>query len=166
MVSAMPLSAVACANYIMSLCRDYVGRQPRRLSKITIRFCTAMIPMIGAIVVSNLVDVLKYGGLAGYFSTFIVPALLVVESRRKCLRIFAPKSRYCLARSYNWQSKDRGDPDSLVSWDYREARLSHTDFSATGYSGILSSSVVVWLVLAFSCIAILTTVISMVVPAS
>lgn len=168
MLSAMPLSAVACSNYIISLCKASGSGEPSMATKRVVRFCVVMVPLICAIGVSNLVEVLKYGGLAGYLSTFIIPGLLVLKSRKVCQQVFLSKQGHVEER----KSKDSvaSSLEVVVLWDELKGVASVcerdilSDVTSTPYTSILSRKLVVWTVLAFSMVATASTIASILLP--
>ena len=55
---------------------------------LAIKFFSAIIPILIAMAVSNLVTVLKYVGLMGFILCFVVPILLQLRSQWVCRRVF------------------------------------------------------------------------------
>ena len=92
MCSNYPLNNHPLANNIYSTFfeHDTCRKQLRcdRLLKVFIRLFTAIIPILAAFGVSNLVEILKYTGLSGFVLSFIFPALLQLQSIRVCKRTF------------------------------------------------------------------------------
>ena len=60
------------------------------LLQLVIKFISAVIPIAAALLISNLVYVLKYAGLAGFFISFFFPTALQLSSIWKCSKIFLP----------------------------------------------------------------------------
>ena len=59
-----------------------------RLLKPLIRLFAAIIPLLVAFGVSNLVTALQYAGLTGFILSFIFPTALQLQSIRVCKRVF------------------------------------------------------------------------------
>ena len=59
-----------------------------RLLKPLIRLIAAIIPLLVAFGVSNLVTALQYAGLTGFILSFIFPTALQLQSIRVCKRVF------------------------------------------------------------------------------
>jgi hypothetical protein len=93
-ISAYPLTIHAISNNIfMIIC----GRDTSRKSKhptrdgilqYTIKFLSAILPIVAALFVSNLVYVLKYAGITGFFICFLFPTALQLRSIWVCSKEF------------------------------------------------------------------------------
>ena len=92
LISAYPLIATTLSNnlYSVLMCRDTseaVDNWRNRFGKLIFRFCTAFIPIIGALFVSNLVSVLHLAGLFAFISQFAVPIMCQYQSKRLCSKL-------------------------------------------------------------------------------
>lgn len=67
--------------------------------KLFIRLFTAIVPILAAFGVSNLVEILKYTGLSGFILSFIFPTLLQLQSIRVCKKTFLGKCTVQMASS-------------------------------------------------------------------
>ena len=94
MSSAYPLVVHTVANniYTVLLCRDTSkkSKTPKRdfLLQIVIKFIFSILPIAAALLISNLVYVLKYAGLMGFFISFFFPTALQLSSTWKCSKEF------------------------------------------------------------------------------
>ena len=93
-ISAYPLTIHAIANNIFMILG---GRDTSRKSKhptrdcilhYTIRFVCAVLPIVAALFISNLVYVLKYAGMTGFVICFLFPTALQLRSIWVCSREF------------------------------------------------------------------------------
>ena len=97
-VSAFPLTTHAISNNIfMLVCGRDTSRKskhPKRDSLIyfTIKLVSAVLPIVAALFISNLIYVLKYGGTSSFFICFIFPTALQLASTWVCCKTFAPQS--------------------------------------------------------------------------
>lgn len=60
--------------------------------QILIKFITAVLPIAAAMLISNLVYVLKYAGLMGFFIAFFFPTALQLSSTWKCSKVFGTRA--------------------------------------------------------------------------
>jgi hypothetical protein len=94
--SAYPLVVHTISNniYTTLFCRDTSrkSKTPKLdfLLQLLIKFVSAVLPIAAALFVSNLVYVLKYAGLTGFFISFFFPTALQLSSIWKCSKIFPP----------------------------------------------------------------------------
>ena len=87
-----PLSYHALANniYAVFVARD-IGKPKHRFEWIirpTLRFFIAVLPIVPALFISNLVYVLGYTGLSGFAICLLFPAALQLQSQRVCKKLF------------------------------------------------------------------------------
>ena len=82
--------------YTTLFCRDTSRRSitPKRdfVLQLVIKLISASLPIAAALLVSNLVYVLKYAGLTGFFISFFFPTALQLSSIWRCSREFPPLS--------------------------------------------------------------------------
>lgn len=92
--SAYPLVVHTISNniYTTIFCRDTSrkSKSPKLdfLLQLGIKFISASLPIAAALFVSNLVYVLKYAGLTGFFISFFFPTALQLSSIWKCSKVF------------------------------------------------------------------------------
>ena len=60
--------------------------------QLVIKFIAASLPIAAALLVSNLVYILKYAGLTGFFISFFFPTALQLSSIWRCSKEFPPHS--------------------------------------------------------------------------
>lgn len=100
--------------YLTLLCRDTSkkSKTPRLdfALQLFIKFMVAILPIAAAMLVSNLVYVLKYAGLMGFFISFFFPTALQLSSMWKCSKVFATQT-------------GSGATPPLVSGDTRACQL-------------------------------------------
>lgn len=97
-VSAYPLMTHTVVNnvYIIIVGRDTSIQPPSEkkwrdfILRISLRLVIAIIPILAAFGVANLVYVLKYAGLMGFNVCFFFPTMLQLRSIYVCQRTFAP----------------------------------------------------------------------------
>lgn len=164
--SNYPLNNHPLANNIYSTffghgtCRKQHGCE--RLLKLFIRLFTAIVPILAAFGVSNLVEILKYTGLTGFILSFIFPTLLQLQSIRVCKKTFLGKFTVQMASSvtvadsseykgsdatanavnaevdHSLQDKKSLNESSLYMTPYSSRILSHPiSVSIIGVTGIL-----------------------------
>ena len=88
-----PLNIVPIASNIYSVfqkdaCKNGNDRCDRTLTFL-IKLFAAVVPILIAFGVSNLVDVLVYSGLSGFILGFVFPAVLQLQSTRVCKKVFS-----------------------------------------------------------------------------
>ena len=94
--SAYPLVIHTIANniYTTLFCRDTSrkSKTPKLdfLLLLVIKFISAVLPIAAALFVSNLIYVLKYAGLIGFFISFFFPTALQLSSIWRCSKVFPP----------------------------------------------------------------------------
>jgi hypothetical protein len=93
--SAYPLVVHTISNNIFTVlfCRDTSkkSKTPKLdfILHLFIKLVSAVIPIAAALLISNLVYVLKYAGLTGFFISFFFPTALQLSSTWKCSRVFS-----------------------------------------------------------------------------
>ena len=92
LISGYPLVATTLSNnlYSVLMCRDTSEVVPglrNRFVKLIFRLCIALIPIIGALFISNLVSVLRLAGLFAFISQFAVPIACQYQSKRLCNKL-------------------------------------------------------------------------------
>ena len=94
MCSAYPLGIHTISNNIYTVLfgRDtsHEPKHPRLdcLLQFVIKLFSALLPIVAALFISNLVYILKYAGLTGFFICFFFPTALQLSSIRVCSREF------------------------------------------------------------------------------
>ena len=94
MISIYPLIVLTMVNNLYIV---VFGKDSAEASKtwktffflLVMKFTAALLPIIVALAVSNLVTVLKFTGLAGIFLAFFFPTLLEISSEWVCRKKFA-----------------------------------------------------------------------------
>ncbi len=94
--SAYPLVVHTITNniYTVLMGRDSSKSAKHRFGKydlliqLTMRFLVAILPIMAALFVSNLVYVLKYAGMIGFGMCFFFPTALQLQSQFVCKRLF------------------------------------------------------------------------------
>lgn len=95
--SAYPLVVHTITNNIYTVVtgRDSSKKAKHRfgrydlLIQLVMRFFAAVIPIVAALFVSNLVQVLKYAGIMGFWMCFFFPTALQLQSQRVCKKLFS-----------------------------------------------------------------------------
>lgn len=107
-VSAYPLMVHTVVNnfYIIIVGRDSSKPTSGRYRwldfalRITLRLIVAIVPILASMGVANLIYVLKYAGLMGFFICFFFPTILQTRSIYVCKRVFVP-SQISLSGSHS-----------------------------------------------------------------
>ena len=77
--------------------------------RLALRAIVAILPIVCALLLSNLIYVLTYSGLATFFSFFFFPAALQLLSQRKCIQVFSQKQ---FVDSFKAQEDPKAEEDS------------------------------------------------------
>ena len=93
MCSAYPLGVFTISNNLFVL---FTGSDSTELTKhkygrlllISLRVGTAILPIVAALFIANLVYVVKYGGLLGLFICYFFPIILQLRSQYVCHKMF------------------------------------------------------------------------------
>lgn len=91
--SAYPLGVFTISNNLFVL---FTGSDSTELTKhkygrlllISLRVGTAILPIVAALFIANLVYVVKYGGLLGLFICYFFPIILQLRSQYVCHKMF------------------------------------------------------------------------------
>ena len=91
--SAFPLVIHTIVNnlYLVLFGRDTSAKSKFRYEWVillVLKLVLAVLPMVAALFLSNLVSVLKYAGLLGFFISFFFPTLLQLRSQWMCRQLF------------------------------------------------------------------------------
>ncbi len=156
MCSAYPLVVHAITNNIYTVVfgRDSSKTAKHRfgrydlLIQLVLRFIVALIPIVAALFVSNLVQVLKYAGIMGFGICFFFPTALQLQSQRVCKKLFGvsfvdiqgeqaqeiqPKEKAPLV-----SLQDKGEARSLYLTPYSNRLLSHpVTVCVLGFIGVV-----------------------------
>eukprot|EP00118_Oscarella_pearsei_P011319 m.75267 g.75267 ORF g.75267 m.75267 type:complete len:308 (+) comp35935_c0_seq2:1060-1983(+) len=85
--STFPLIVSVGSNVFLALIQDsgiaVSGKLP-----VVCRFCFATVPLIGSLYIANTMMASEYNGLLLVFLVFVIPPLLQICSKKKCLKIF------------------------------------------------------------------------------
>eukprot|EP00731_Ephydatia_muelleri_P006570 Em0003g818a len=91
-ISAYPLITCSMVNnlYQVIMGRDTSQRKHSYdgLILVAMRAVVAILPIVCSLFISNLVYILKYGGLVGFLTAFFFPLALQLASQYKCVRVF------------------------------------------------------------------------------
>lgn len=167
-VSAYPLYVVTITDNMQAVVfRDKdsnktVTTKTAIFVRLLVKFIVAMLPMLVALALSNLVEVLKYTGLISFFLCFLTPALLQLRSQWVCKKMFA--ARKPIPESMNKHDCDIILTELAEEKSYKEQNLNASDLYMTPYSTIFSHWPVV-VVIAIMCVILFgMTVASLFVP--
>ena len=98
-MSAFPLTIHCIVNniYIILTGQD-TSKEPRWqcdwLFRFILRFVAALLPLLAAMGIANLIYVLKYAGLVGFTIALFFPAVLQLRSIYICNRKFSPPAKH------------------------------------------------------------------------
>ncbi|KAL5502758.1 hypothetical protein EMCRGX_G009579 [Ephydatia muelleri] len=91
-ISAYPLVTCSMVNnlYQVIMGRDTSQRKHSYdgLILVAMRAVVAILPIVCSLFISNLVYILKYGGLVGFLTAFFFPLALQLASQYKCVKVF------------------------------------------------------------------------------
>ena len=101
-ISAYPLAVLAVVNnwYIILTGKDSESDKRRYVLvlKLFLKFIIASLPLVPALFIANLVNVLQFAGLLGFLVCYLFPALLQLGSQYHCLKQFGgsvvPRENY------------------------------------------------------------------------
>ena len=96
-MSAFPLTIHCIVNNIYIILTGQDTSQPPRwkydwIFRFVLRFIAALIPLLAALGIANLIYVLKYAGLVGFTIALFFPAVLQLRSIYVCNEKFSPKN--------------------------------------------------------------------------
>lgn len=141
-MSAFPLTIHCIVNniYIIITGRD-TSENPRWkfdwLFRFSLRFVAALLPLLAALGMANLIYVLKYAGLFGFMIALFFPAVLQLRSIYVCNREFKPALEGVTEASPLIQSSEvilKGDSDMIALSGVLEFRLKRRSTYMTPYS--------------------------------
>ena len=91
-VSAYPLMVVTIASnlYVVFTGRDMAGDKRKFLwiPKLLLKLICAVLPLVAAMFIANLVSVLQYAGLLGFAICYLFPILFQLGSQYHCVKVF------------------------------------------------------------------------------
>jgi hypothetical protein len=147
-VSAYPLMVHTVVNnlYLIIMGRDSSkpplrkNRQLDFILRISLRLMVAILPILLAFGVANLVYVLKYAGLLGFNICFFFPTLLQLRSMYVCKRKFTP-NHISLSGSHSDEEEQQSllsapqgvGTSTLLSTKHMEGKMGHQRYT-TPYS--------------------------------
>ena len=67
---------------------EYRTRVKKKVIQVTLSLIITIVPLIGSFLVANLVDVVRYGGLLGFFMGCFFPAAVQLKSQYECNKVF------------------------------------------------------------------------------
>ena len=96
-----------CTTYPLLVCTlvnnfflVFVGKDTSQIKstkdfwiRLGLRAVIAILPIVCAILLSNLIYVLTYSGLATFFNFFFFPAILQLLSQRQCVKVFGSNQK-------------------------------------------------------------------------
>jgi hypothetical protein len=173
-MSAFPLTIHCIVNniYIILTGQD-TSKKPRWrcdwLIRFVLRFVAALLPLLAALGIANLIYVLKYAGLVGFTIALFFPAVLQLRSIYVCNREFG------LSRSATHHAVNEGtpliqsgdektllQPDKIELSGVLEFRSKNRCSYVTPYSrGYLSHPVAVLVIVAIGCCLFILAVTSL-----
>ena len=149
-MSAFPLTIHCIVNniYIILTGRD-TSEKPRWkldwLFRFFLRFVAALLPLLAALGIANLIYVLKYAGLFGFVISLFLPAILQLRSIYICNRKFrnANTETSMLVQSQDMEADGfRATLNTLVDFRTKTRRRYETPYSM----GLLSHPLVVMVI--------------------
>ena len=123
MYSAYPLAVLVMRDniFIVITGRDSVtgnvenvrrwNKLRKRVFLVTLTVITAILPIVGSLLVANLVDVIRYGGLLGFAVGCFYPAMLQLKSQYDCNKVFCE----AVEQESNKKSKSQSKEDEKTS---------------------------------------------------
>ena len=140
--------------------------------RLLMKFVAAFGPIVVAMGVSNLVLVLNYAGLMGFFICYFFPIVLQLRSQWVCGETFAEVFHRRRGSDYSSQSSDE-DPINteaaeshplLPTWKKKDSLIHNRDLYMTPYSTNLSYWPAVVIIGGVGMVVFVLTVISLFVP--
>ena len=100
-MSAYPLTVICIANnvYMAITGRDTSEKAKWKydfILRFSLRFITAVLPLLLALAAANLVFILQYAGLLGFAICFLFPVVLQLRSIYVCNRLFGQDDSQCI----------------------------------------------------------------------
>ena len=145
----------------------------------SMKFVLAFLPIVIALFISNLVYVLKYAGLAGFFVLIVFPITLQLSSQWVCYKTFnflsstENQKDYGLSNSTAIQGKRVDEETTLIGGQKKGFKQSIIDFffsrraqkiSQTPYSTFLSHPLFVVAISCLSTVFFGLTLVSLAIP--
>ncbi|KAL5502798.1 hypothetical protein EMCRGX_G009626 [Ephydatia muelleri] len=91
-ISAYPLVTCSMVNNLYQVIMRWDTSQRKHLYDglilVAMRAVVAILPIVCSLFISNLVYILKYGGLVGFLTAFFFPLALQLASQYKCVKVF------------------------------------------------------------------------------
>jgi amino acid permease len=138
-ISAFPLNAITLGNNLLCAFVEDPAKQSLRKYKLPFRLLAAAPPVLGAMVVRDLGVILKYTGCVGVLIAFVYPCALQYYSLQKC-------------RQMDIRTVAEGDELGEI------APVEKADTPT--YNGAwVNRSEAVWVVVAFSCIGLISVIV-------
>ena len=147
-ITAYSISVIITTNNIFTVFtgKDSTEANKSRFACIllpSLKFLSALIPVLVAAAVSNLVTVLKYLGLITFFHSFGIPIALQLSSQWVCYKKFKPTHRSASTcdlqetSSYNGNGSHREERSGLVPSSLTQS-VKSSDLYMTPYSTMFS----------------------------
>ena len=144
-ISVYPLVVLTMVDNIYTV---FFGRDSTQAPKtwkiffirMGMKFVAAILPIFVAMAVSNLVTVLKFAGLLGFFICFFIPTILQLSSQYVCNKTFKPA---LLSNQHDTLQDTSFSPDEMSGNSSESAPLissqvKSSDLYMTPYSTIFS----------------------------
>lgn len=144
-ISVYPLVVLTMVDNIYTV---FFGRDSSQAPKtwktffirMGMKFVAAILPIFVAMAVSNLVTVLKFAGLMGFFICFFIPTTLQLSSQYKCNKTFKPALQQYKQETLQDTSfsPDEMPGNSSESAPLISSQIKPSDLYMTPYSTIFS----------------------------
>lgn len=127
---------------------------------LAMKAAAASLPILLAMAVSNLVTVLKYASLIGYFISIFAPSILQLASQYKCVQTF----KYLLVEDTRLEDRSWNGDATLLENEGEDSRLipvpsmKSTNLYMTPYSTVFSYWPVVVAILGVGVVMFLLTI--------
>ena len=133
----------------------------KRVFLVTLTLIAATLPIIGSLLVANLVDVIRYGGLLGFALGCFYPAMLQLKSQYDCNKVFCEAVEQSLQD--NEKSKNKEDEETPLIPEFPDVKYFHwkNPCYTTPYQTVFSHPYMVVLVSLFSFVAFGLTIASL-----
>ena len=99
-----------------------------------LKFLAAVVPLLVAMAVSNLVEVLKFAGLSSIVLTYLIPSVLQLASQRVCKKTFAKALEPVEEEQDGIENKKSKETSPLVS----STKIDESVLYMTPYSNMFS----------------------------
>lgn len=127
----------------------------KRVIRITLSVIITVVPLIGSFFVANLVDIIRYGGLLGFFLACFFPALLQLKSQYDSYRTFCEAIEQAQMDSDESKTKDDNvDEETPLIQEFPEVKYFRwkNPCYTTPYETLFSHP---YMVIVMSCIGII-----------